>query len=187
MLIDSNLISSDGYKIINLIANLNFQNKNCKIYLFSNSPKNFKSTSNITSLKMPKTLEMFKNTLKKIYNNLNNNNLITIKKPHTQKDWNTLLFELGFTITNSGTSYFSYILLKHKTSQNYNISMKNIYEDIANKFNITSDKAKWSIEKSIRSMRKNQDISKVYTILPSYDGREITAKYLLLMLLNTYN
>ena len=33
---------------------------------------------------MPKTLEIFKNTLKKIYNNLNNNNLITIKKPHTQ-------------------------------------------------------------------------------------------------------
>ena len=65
--------------------------------------------------------------------------------------------------------------------------MKNIYEEVANKFNITSDKAKWSIEKSIKSMRKNQDISKVYTILPSYDGREITAKYLLLMLLNTYN
>ena len=65
--------------------------------------------------------------------------------------------------------------------------MKNIYEDIADKFNITSDKAKWSIEKSIKSMRKNQDISKVYTILPSYDGREITAKYSLPMLLNTYN
>lgn len=137
---------------------------------------------------MPKTIEIFKNTLKKIYNNLNsNNNIITIKKPHTQKDWNTLLFELGFTITNSGTSYFSYILLKYKASPTYNISMKNIYEDVANKFNITSDKAKWSIEKSIKSMRKNQDISKVYTILPSYDGREITAKYLLLMLLNTYN
>ena len=186
LLIDYNLNISKDYRVIDLLSNLNFQSKNCNIFLFSNSPKNFINTATITSLKMPTSLASFKNVVKKIYNSVNNpSNRLSLNKPTCEKDWENILLQLGFSITNLGTMYFSYILSKHKRYQT--LTMKNIYNDVADKFDISSDNVKWLIEKSIKNMRKNLNSTKLYTILPNYDGREITAKYLFMLLLNAYN
>ena len=137
---------------------------------------------------MPKSLTSFKNVVKKIYNNVTSPaSRLFLNKPTCEKDWGNLLLQLGFSITNSGTIYFSYILSKQKRYQLNTITMKNIYDDVAAKFDISPDNVKWLIEKSIKNMRKNQNTTKLYKLLPNYDGREITAKYLLMSLLNTYN
>lgn len=185
LLIDYNLNISKDYRVIDLLSNLNFQSKNCNIFLFSNSPKNFINTATITSLKMPNSLASFKNVVKKIYNTVNNPaNSFSLNKPTCEKDWENILLQLGFSITNLGTMYLSYMLSKHKRYQT--LTMKNIYNDVADKFDISPDNVKWLIEKSIKNMRKNLNSTKLYTILPNYDGREITAKYLFMLLLNAY-
>ena len=122
----------------------------------------------------------------KIYNSVNNpSNRLSLNKPTCEKDWENILLQLGFSITNLGTMYLSYNLSKHKRYQT--LTMKNIYKDVADKFDISSDNVKWLTEKSIKNMKKNVNSTKLYTILPNYDGREITAKYLFMLLLNAYN
>ena len=66
LLIDYNLNIPKDYRVIDLLSNLNFQSKNCNIFLFSNSPKNFINTATITSLKMPTSLASFKNVVKNL-------------------------------------------------------------------------------------------------------------------------
>lgn len=116
--------------------------------------------------------------------------------PHLKpllRSLNFYLFNIFFKLSNAICNEYctalkdvlslsAICMLKENDIEDFNMDF--VYDCIAQKNRVSTRKVKWNIEKSINSMFRYSNNSKILSIFPEYDGRKPTPKYAIGLALN---
>ena len=151
----------------------------------SGKAENKKSSANIldTSYKLQKNTQL-KNQSNASFDSIGISsqfNIETGKKPNFRKLCSVVALKLGFNVNSLGTKLLIDAILFLYNNNIDDCSMEIIYNMLSQKYNVKYQKIKWSMENSMKSMRRYYDEELLYHIFPEYDGRLLNAKYIIVL------
>lgn len=180
LILDLEMPKINGIQVLNKLCNLSYVEKNkCNVLIYSGTmPKYaFEYASKIYKvIPKPCNIEQLSLTVREIYENN--------KKPNYKNICKDTVLKLGFNINSKGTLFLvdAICMLKENDLKDFNMDF--VYDCIAQKNRVSTRKVKWNIEKSINSMFRYSNNSKILSIFPEYDGRKPTPKYAIGLALN---
>ena len=179
LLLDLDLPGINGIELINELTNIPKEKDKCNIIVTTGS--------SILRNELLNTSKLYKILLKPFhFQEL----LDTIKQVHiynqedlNQEYLNSLLLKLSFNLYSKGTKYLidSIVLANSNPNLLYNIT--NLYSLVASQNHTSENIIKWSITNSLSSMNRYVDKKLLYSIFYEYDGRNLTPKYFISLLL----
>ncbi len=113
-----------------------------------------------------------------IYKHLKMNNENS-KKPNFRKLCSKVALKLGFNVNSIGTNLLIDAVLYLYENHIDVCQMDSIYSMLSEKYNMKIKKIRWNIENSMKSMRKYTDEKTVCLFFTEYDGRFLTARYVI--------
>lgn len=103
------------------------------------------------------------------------------KKPNFRRLCSVVALKLGFNVNSFGTKLLIDAILFLYNNNIDDCSMEIIFNMLSQKYNEKYQKIKWSMENSMKSMRRYCDEDLLYHIFPEYDGRLLNAKYIIVL------
>lgn len=103
------------------------------------------------------------------------------KKPNFRRLCSIVALKLGFNVSTFGTKLLIDAILFLYNNNIDDCQMEIIYNMLSQKYSEKYQKIKWSIENSMKSMRRYCDKKLLYQIFPEYDGRLLNAKYIIVL------
>lgn len=182
LLLDLDLPLMNGIEIVNELSNVPKERNLCNIIIISGAidlRSKLLNTSKIFKiLPKPCSFSELLCTIKET--NIYNNNHINLDK----NQLNSLLLKLSFNLYSKGTKYLidCISIANDEPTLLYNIST--LYTLIATQNHTTPQIIKWSICNSLSAMNRFVNKELLYSFFCEYDGRNLTPKYFITLLLN---
>ncbi len=101
------------------------------------------------------------------------------KKPNLRKLCSFIALKLGFNVSSTGTFLLIDAILYLYCNDIDVCQMKSIYAMLEKKHNLATEKVRWNIENSMKSMRKYSNEKAICSFFTEYDGRFLNAKYII--------
>lgn len=183
LLLDLDLPAMNGLEIINSLAHLPNEKDKCNIIVITGSfalRNKLSNTSKVYKIiPKPCNFEELLHTVKEIH----------IDYPHSfdTESLNSLLLKLSFNLYTKGTKYLIDSIILANSNQNLLYNITNLYALVASKNHTSENIIKWSITNSLSSMNRYVDKKLLYSIFSEYDGRNLTPKYFISLLLRYIN
>ena len=114
-----------------------------------------------------------------LFGNSSKMNIDTGEKPNFRKLCSMTALKLGFNVNSIGTKLLIDAILYLYQNNTDVFQLEIVYNMLSQKYNMKYQKVKWSIDNSLKSMRRYTDEEILYLIFPEYDGRLLSAKYII--------
>lgn len=110
------------------------------------------------------------------------------KEQEVIESLNYLFWKIGFNITSKGTCYLKLAILTAYQKQELAFNNKQLIELVSQNLNIPTHTIRVAMDNSIKSMYRYSTTEKLNKFfLNSYDGRNLTTKYFILLCINYLN
>lgn len=89
--------------------------------------------------------------------------------------------KLGFNVSSKETKFIIFSILYLYENNVDECNLDKIFEILSQKYNIEEKNIKWSIENSLKAMKRytNQDLLRI--VFSKYDGRLVSARYIIIL------
>lgn len=111
------------------------------------------------------------------FGNSSKMNIDTGEKPNFRKLCSMTALKLGFNVSSIGTKLLIDAILYLYYNNIDTFQLEFLYNMLSQRHNIKYQKVKWSIENSLKSMRRYSNENLIYLKFTEYDGRLLNAKY----------
>lgn len=178
LILDLNLPNSNGIEVLKTLCKYDSY---CNILIVSGSYKLRNKLSDISKVykifTKPCSFEEIVTTIKEMH---------LISKIDIEKQIKNLLNKLNFNMQSIGTKYLiDAIITANSHSSLY--KMDQIYRIVSIKYNVNQNIVKWGINNSLATMNRFSNQNLIYNTFVQYDGRKISAKYFLYLMLEYIN
>lgn len=183
LLLDLDLPRINGIELINELTNIPKEKDKCNIIVTTGSSvlrNELLNTSKLYKIFIkPFDFQELLDTIKQvpIYN----------QEDFNQESLNSLLLKLSFNLYSKGTKYLIDSIVLANTNPNLLYNISNLYSLVASQNHTSENIIKWSITNSLSSMNRYVDKKLLYSIFCEYDGRNLTPKYFISLLLRYIN
>ena len=87
--------------------------------------------------------------------------------------------KLGFNVSSKGTKFIIFSILYLYENNIDECNLDEIFEFLSQKYNVDEKNIKWSIENSLKAMKRYSDQELLHIIFTKYDGRSLNARYII--------
>lgn len=181
LLLDLDLPTISGIEIINRLTSIPEEKNLCNIIVMTGSEEfrnQITNTSKIFRI-IPKPCNLV-DVMMTIHE------IDISERPNSIniEDINSLMKKLNFNLYTKGTKYLidCIIIANNNTDLLYNIS--ELYSYVAGINNTNPNIIKWSITNSLSTMNRFVDKEMLYSLFDEYDGRKISPKYFISILIH---
>ena len=137
-----------------------------------------------------KALDVLTKTLMNSKNSLQDNGVLVIiddllkvinsnKEKPNFKLCSIIARKLGFNVNSKGTIFIIFSILYLYENNIDECNLDEIFEFLSQKYNIEEKNVKWSIENSLKAMKRYSNQELLHIIFTKYDGRPLSARYLI--------